>query len=586
MAEEKAPKRITDIRHPAYTAESFDWSKWRDCYKGGEEFINGYLKQFSKREDKDDFAVRRALTPVPAHAKAAINDIRSSIFQRMSEVTRSGGSLAYQKAVKGEGLGVDNRGNSMTSFIGQHLLEDLLVIGKVGVYVDAPALNTPTLVNQGKFKPYLYAFSPEDILSWKRSNPEDPSAFDSVMLRETCIDYDDTFGLPCGTAERYRYVWLGEDGFVTVMLFDKNGETLNDQPAKLQLKRIPFVLLDIGDSLMRDIANHQIALLNLWSSNIAYGVQGSFPIYTEQRDGRAAGGHLLHAANADGTASSGGQGASDEKIEVGVMKGRYYDLNTERPNFINPSSEPLKANLELCNSLKEEIRELVNLAVTNLATQASAESKQMDNQGLESGLSFIGLVLEAGERQIAQHWAAYENAIEDKQQIATVAYPQRWSLKSNEQKILEANEFHALAKAIPGQTVKKEACKLVVDALFGPKLPQEVIEKIQKEIDAAPYTTSDPEIIQMAKEQGLVGDETGSLALGFGPDEYKQAQKDHTERLARIAEAQTPPGEVPGVRDTSPNASASNRAAKAAQRDTSTQGSTKKPVRGKGKKVQ
>lgn len=586
-AEDKAPPKITDIRHPNYLADAMYWTKWRDCYQGGENFLDRYLQKFSKREDDDDFKVRKALTPVPAHAKAAIKDIRSSIFQRMSEVTRSGGSLAYQKAVKGEGLGVDNRGNSMTSFIGQCILEDLLVVGKVGVYIDAPAISTPTLVTQGKFKPYLYAFAPENILSWKRSNPEDASAFDSVLLRETCIDYDEVFGLPCGTAERYRYVWIHpETGFVNVQMYDKDGKPDGD-PTELKLTRIPFVYLDLGGSLMEDISNHQIALLNLWSSNVAYGVQGSFPIYTEQRDAHGAGAHILHGSNSDGTATTGGQGAADEEIKVGVMKGRYYDENMERPGFINPSSEPLEANLNLCNALKEEVRQLVNLAVANLATQASAESKVMDNQGLEAGLSFIGLVLESAERQIAMHWAAYENVVEANRQVATVSYPERWSLKTNAQKIEEANEFHELAKSIPGQTVKKEACKLVVTSLLGPKLSQEVIRKIHGEIDAAPYTTSDPEIIQMAKEQGLVGDKTGSLALGFNDDEYKQAQEDHVERLARIAEAQAQaaPGEVQGVPDTSANASASNKAAKAAQRDTTTQASTKKPVRGKGKRV-
>ena len=32
----------------------------------------------------------------------------------------------------------------------------------------------------------------------------------------------------------------------------------------------------------------------------------------------------------------------------------------------------------------------------------------MDNQGLEAGLSYIGLLLESAERQIAEIWAAYE----------------------------------------------------------------------------------------------------------------------------------------------------------------------------------
>ena len=36
----------------------------------------------------------------------------------------------------------------------------------------------------------------------------------------------------------------------------------------------------------------------------------------------------------------------------------------------------------------------------------------MDNQGLEAGLSYIGLVLESAERRIAEFWAAYEDELE------------------------------------------------------------------------------------------------------------------------------------------------------------------------------
>lgn len=577
-----AIKNITSLKHPSYSANEFDWIMWRLCYKGGSDFVEEYLKKYSRRETDEDYKFRKEITPIPAHAKAALNDIRSSIFQRMSEVTRTGGSTAYQAAVKGEGAGVDNRGNSMTSFIGQELLEDLLVIGKVGVYVDAPADAPTTMLGDGGWKPYLYRFAPEDIMSWKRSNPEDPSAFQAVLLRETDQDYDDVFGLPFGTVIRYRYVWIDPaTGFVKMQFFDKDGKPMGEE-RELQLRSIPFVLFDIGDSLMRDICTHQIALLNLWSSNVSYGVQGSFPIYTEQRDTRGGGGHIKSSSYPDGTATSGGQGADNETADVGIMKGRIYDIKTDRPDFIHPSSEPLEANLKLCTSLEEQVRKLVNLAVSNLATQASAESKVMDNQGLEAGLSFIGLVLAAGERQIARHWAAYESPVRSKQNVATIAYPERWSLKSQAQKIEEANDLHETAKKLPGQAVKKEAAKLVVSALFGSKLPQSMIEKIHAEIMAAPYTTSDPEIIKLAKEQGLVGDKTGSLALGFGEDEYKQAQEDHVSRLTRIAEAQTNT-EVNGVPDTSGSPGVTNREAKAAQRDTTQNDSTKKPVRGEGK---
>src|SRR5690606_20232795 len=125
------------------------------------------------------------------------------------------------------------------------------------------------------------------------------------------------------------------------------------------------------------------------------------------------------------TAMAGDQGAEDSDIKVGVSVGRAYALGTERPGFIHPSSEPLKASMELQRKLERDTRELVNLAVAQLGQQ-SAESKQMDPAGLEAGLSFIGLVLENGERKIASHWASYENS-----KPATIKYPDRYSLKTD-----------------------------------------------------------------------------------------------------------------------------------------------------------
>ena len=55
------------------------------------------------------------------------------------------------------------------------------------------------------------------------------------------------------------------------------------------MTRIPFVLLDIGDSMIKDVVNHQIALLNLGSSDVNYALKSNFPFYIEQKDQRAGG---------------------------------------------------------------------------------------------------------------------------------------------------------------------------------------------------------------------------------------------------------------------------------------------------------
>lgn len=537
---------ILDLRHPIYSSGFENWVKWRDTYVGGDYFVNQYLEKFSEREDDNDFKRRKSLTPIPTFAKTAINEVRNSIFQRLVDVSREGGSESYQEAVKGQKSGVDNRGRSMTSYIGQELLSELLVMGKVGVYVDAPEQAPTTLgaPSAASFSPYVYRYRIEDIVNWKRGRPEAPSEFTSLVLRETDTTYDDDFGLPNGTKDRYRHIWIGDDGFVRVQFSseperDDNGDITNDGIGPvtiLKLRKIPFVLMDLGDSLMKDVANHQIALLNLWSSNVNYGMTSNFPFYVEQRDTRAIGGHLKPAANADGTATSGGQGADDEKIEVGNLKGRAYGMGSEAPAFINPSSEPLTANMLMCDKLKDEVRQLVSLAVANMGTRASAESKNADQQGLEAGLSFIGLVLEAAEREIAEHWAMYENATKPVEVI--IEYPTRWNLKTNTQRVEEATVAYEAANKVPGQTAKREASKLLISSLIGNKVSATVLKTIHDEIDAADYTTSDPAVIQMAREQGLVGDKTGASALGFNPEEASRAQDDHVEKMLRVSLAQ------------------------------------------------
>ena len=94
---------------------------------------------------------------------------------------------------------------------------------------------------------------------------------------------------------------------------------------ELELTRIPFVLLDIGDSMIKDVVNHQIALLNLGSGDVNYALKANFPFYVEQKDQRATGSHLKNAIGEDGTATTGGQPAADNDIKVGVTQGRTYD---------------------------------------------------------------------------------------------------------------------------------------------------------------------------------------------------------------------------------------------------------------------
>ncbi len=591
---------ITSVRHPNYLYNSAEWTEWRYTYKAGDDFVEKYLKQFTTREDPSDFAIRKAITPIPAFAKAAVNDIRNAIYQRMHDVARRGGSENYRLAVEGSNGGVNLDGTGMNAFLGFEVLTELLTMGRVGVYVDNPQVGESTLADSKGVQPYLYMYPIEDILSWKISRYNHASEFKSLLLRDRVIDYNSPFDtqlgvkveLPSGELERYRLLWINEKtGKVNIQFYNTDSEPINPVthhtnnagPIELNLERIPFVMFDIGDSLLKDVCKHQIALLNLCSSDVSYALKSNFPFYIEQSDLRGVGNHLKIGQNSDNTASEGGQGGLETEVEMGATQGRAYDIGADAPSFINPSSEPLLASLKLQEKLEDSIRKLVNLAVSNKTGRPiSGESKEMDNQGLEAGLSFIGLILETGERKLASYWAAYEHVDETQRDIALITYPARYSLKKDIDRIEEAEKLSELMTTVPGRKVKRELAQVIVSTLLSGKINVQELEAINDEIKKAPYTTSDPKIIIEALNAGLVSEKTGSIALGFEDGEYLKARVDHAARISRIKEAQTDGMGASGVSDLSANPNEGVEE-KIDASDTTLSDTTEKPVRGEGK---
>jgi len=634
-------KFLTAIRHPEYLEDEAYWYDWRDCYNGGQRYVRRNLKKFSNRETSEEFANRKFFTPIPSYAKAAVNDVRNAIFQRLRDVSRRNGSENYMRASAGEIGGVDNKGASMQSFLGIDVLTELLVMGRVGVYVDMPQLSSPrSLADEDNTRPYCYMYRVEDILSWAVAKPEEPGDFTALLLRDRGVDYNQGFAngayLPSGGYNRYRFMWIDPfSGKVKMKMYDeedniidldgnilvgrkRNGQEkgqitddtieienqggLDDETGiiNLDLTRLPFTMPSIGSSLLKDVYKHQVALLNLGSSDVAYALKANIPLYVEQRDTRAVGHHLKQFVDDDGTSVTSDNHKPGEEMRTGVSHGRYYDLKADQPSFIHPSPEPLMASIKLQEKLEDDIRKLVNLAVQNKTGQRaiSAEAMKLSDQGLEAGLSYIGLVLENSERQIAEHWAAYESRDPEQRQVATIKYPDRYSLKNDEDRVKEATQLSELMYTVPGDQVKKELSKNIVTALLSGKINTATIDKIFTEIDNANYTTSDPDIIIRAHEGGLVGGATASRAIGFDKNEWGKAKEDHIERVQAIADAQAPPqpeGEedeegmeegmaARGVKDVDPDPESGKKEREAAN-DTTLEADKKKPTRGEGKSL-
>lgn len=123
------------------------------------------------------------------------------------------------------------------------------------------------------------------------------------------------------------------------------------------------------------------------------------------------------------------------------------------------------------------------------------------------------------ERQIAEFWAAYEERNPSKREVAMVKYPERYLLKSDTDRIKEAQDLEKLMSKVPGRKVKRELAKSIVQALLGGKVSVEELEEINREIDTSRYTTSDPDVIIQAVVNGACGAKTASIALGFDEGE-------------------------------------------------------------------
>lgn len=550
--------RISDILHPDYDADELYWEKWRLAYRGGYQFINRYLQKFSLREDVENYLTRKLISYVPAFSKTAINNVRNAVFQRCRDISRLGGPDSYQKAIKGLNHGVDRLGNTMNSFIGKKILPELLAMSKVGVYVDMPQITDPSIKGKlGKY-PYIYMYQVEDIRSWAFDESSNQNEFSSILLRDREFVLDENTNLPMDSKISYRHLWLDKNTqTVKVQFYDDNNKTTSDT-ITLDIPRIPFVMFDIGDSLMADVAQYQIALMNLASSDLSYCLLANFPFYVEQFDAVAdqvfmkQEGSMGQALEIDNTLVGNPSGSSADattsknyEVGVGNTVGRRYPKGLEPPRFISPSSEPLKASMAKQEQMKAEIFELVNQRLSDLG--ASAESKQLDQTNLESGLSFIGLVLEHGERQIGEIWSMYEGA----KQAPTISYPEEYSLKSDEDRRKDTEALRKNMVSVPSKTYRKALAKEIARTQLGGKISASDMQQIMKEIDSAEDVIDDPLTIQNDVKEGLVSPEYASLLRGYPQDEAQKAEEADARKLARIAMYQSkgPAGQTTGTGD-------------------------------------
>lgn len=511
-----------------YRQDASFMRKWRLTYEGGDDYLREYVLKMSSREDIDDYKLRLALSYNPNVGGAAITKIKNALYQRMVSVERKNGVPSYQKAINTD---VTRKMQSMNAFIGNKVLPEMLAMRRVGVFVDMPRLKSGLLGE--KLQPYLYVYRTEDILA---TGYNAYGELTSVLLRSSHVIRDE-FGLSGERVEKQLLFRLISDKYgrraVEVQHHTENtsgyvepGNTPADKIEYLDLPRIPFVIFEIERSLLHDIADHQMALVNLASSDMSIAMRGNFPLYTEQYDAKAeaARANMISTyVDEDGNTIT----ETKKKDKIGVLHGKRYPEKMERPGFIAPPTDPLKVSMEKQDAIKKEVDDLVNLTL--------ADMSDSDNSP-ESGLAHIAGVLESGERIIAHLWAMYETQTVPN---LVINYPRTYTLKTDDVIRQEAKELREFLPEIPVKSFQKTLLKDIIKLMYGHKASSGQLDQWYSEIDKLEVIKTDPNSIREDHKEGLVSDELAATLMGYPKGEAEQAAKDHADRMARTAVAQS-----------------------------------------------
>lgn len=546
-------KSLIGIQHPEYSAMYSEWVKWRLCYQGGIDFRDGYLQRYSKREEKPDFDLRKKITYIPAHARSAINIVRNALAVRIPEVVREGSDLFTEVMASN----VDGMNKTINSFVVLEVIPLLLTQGKRFVVVDAPALGVPGATRaEDAGAPYYYALNAENMLSWAYDVDGNFTAVLMELHREVT---DPVTGLTISLEKIFRYMRLVPEGVVDdpdglslqgpgvfVKDIDDSGKLVED-PRVLPISRIPVVEFRLVSSLMGEIAEHQIALLNLASTDMDFLWRGNFPIYTEQVNKSSAGIRPRGTKAAQEGAGTGedsiqnresGTGHGSRQRRVGVAKGLVYPEGNDRPDFIAPGVDNLKVSMEKQEGLVKDIRVLVDLALVSLSAKAieqSGASKMADRVGEEAGLAYLGRSLESGEREMAELFHMMSG---EENKTVSVTYPENYTLKTEAERIEEAKALAEMSSVVKSPKYKKMVNARVAEVLLRSVASPEELKSIQDDIMAQEFIDEDKtraDIIAKDNALGLVSNETASKLRGYPEGEPGKAVAEKAELANTMA---------------------------------------------------
>lgn len=507
--------------HPSL--QDIPYERWRHIKTGGDIFVTNYLKQRPK-ELSGNFSDRRDMTPDPATASSALDDVINSFAARM-DVVRSGGSKEYQDAISGKQGGVDKQDTDLQTFILKETLPELCYMSKFAWIVQ----NFTNPSDPRKF-PYLIPLRAEKIRNWTYVN----NTLVSLLIKDTASVIDPTTGFSTEEKPIQRVFKLLDNGTVETKLLDDTDVEIDpitllpgSSTDIINIDEIPVVIMELPNPLLKKIDKFQIAILNMESADIDWLRTASLPLYTEQSPGLIGLGNITKSADPT---------ADEDQVDMvlGGSRGRQYPMGADRPDFIAPPADPIRASMEKQAQMAARTRDILKTNLTEMKLP-SAESLDMIGQGMEAGLYIIGIILYIAEINFARIFHKYQGT----ENTATAAYPKKYELRTEADRLKKAESLQTVQQQVGSNIAKKYLELQIIDTLLEGKMPREDYEKMQQEVLNSKFCIYDPETIQNLVNSGILSKELASATLGAPAGDSKTATQEHIARIQAIKVSQT-----------------------------------------------
>lgn len=205
-----------DTKHPEYLQYESEWRKGRDCAEGQYSIHKAGEKYLPKLSDQtaDEYKAYKERALFYEATSRTIQGLKGMVFRKPPVIEFEQMEEFLED--------VDLQGNSILS-IAQSLTEDVFEVGRVGVLIDYPNVNSENMTQAQaqalNARPYFHCYKAESITNWKVGRVANKAALVEVRLFEKAEIETDEFEIE--EVKQYRVLDL-IDGRYRQRLYRQN----------------------------------------------------------------------------------------------------------------------------------------------------------------------------------------------------------------------------------------------------------------------------------------------------------------------------------------------------------------------------